>query len=285
MHPTDEQLNRPGGLAERLWRMRGAAKLTNARLATELNWPPSKVSKIENGRQTPSVNDVRAWTTACGHPEEARELLDMLAGVQAVHRRWQQKLRGGNAPVQEDLNRLTREATLIRNAENQVIPGLLQTAGYARSIATQVASIFGTTDVDATIEARMRRQEVLYDTSKTFEFVITESALRMLICPAQVMAGQLDRLLSLNLDNVTLGIIPMGPELEFAPAHSFLILDSTAITEDYSGERFAGEEESSAYERTFKRLMGEAVTGEGARRLITAAAAGLRGDPSQMREQ
>ena len=276
MHPTDEQLNRPGGLAERLWRMRGAAKLTNARLATELNWPPSKVSKIENGRQTPSVNDVRAWTTACGHPEEARELLDMLAGVQAVHRRWQQKLRGGNAPVQEDLNRLTREATLIRNAENQVIPGLLQTAGYARSIATQVASIFGTTDVDATIEARMRRQEVLYDTSKTFEFVITEAALRMLLVPAQVMAGQLDRLLSLGLGNVTLGIIPMGVELDTMPVGGLLMLDDAAIVETCGEEREAGEEESAEYGRAFGRLMAEAVTGDEARRLITAAAADLR---------
>src|SRR5512142_2850440 len=121
--------------------MRRAAGLPGARLAENLGWPPSKVSKIENGRQTPSSDDVRTWAAACGHPEAAGELLDMLADVQAVHRRWQQRLRRGNAAVQEDLDRRTRAATRVRCVEILLIPGLLQTAGYARNIAAQVASI------------------------------------------------------------------------------------------------------------------------------------------------
>ena len=51
----------------------------------------------------------------------------------------------------------------------------------------------------------MHRQQVLYDTSKAFEFVFTEAALYLLPCSRQVMLGQLDRLLSLGMDNVTLG--------------------------------------------------------------------------------
>jgi transcriptional regulator with XRE-family HTH domain len=281
VHPTDERLNRPGGLAERLYGMRKVAGLTGARLAEEIGWPPSKVSKIENGRQTPSSDDIRAWAAGCGQPGEARELLDMLADVQAVHRRWQQRLRRGNAAVQEDLDRRTREATRIRCAEILLMPGLLQTAGYARSIAAQVASINSNSDIDATVEAKMRRQEVLYDTSRTFQFVIAEAALRTLPCPVQVMAGHLDRLLSLDLDNVTLGIIPMGTELDLAPVHGFLILDDTAIVETYSEDNAAGEEESTVYGRIFERLMAEAVTGDDARRLIAAAAASLRGGSQQ----
>ena len=46
------------------------------------------------------------------------------------------------------------------------------------------------------------------------------------------MLGQLDRLLSLDLDNVTLGIIPMGVELTVVPYTDFLMLDDKAIVEN-----------------------------------------------------
>ena len=50
------------------------------------------------------------------------------------------------------------------------------------------------------------------------------------------MLGQLDRLLSMGLGNVTLGIIPMGAELTVAPVHGFLMLDDAAIVETYDEE-------------------------------------------------
>jgi transcriptional regulator with XRE-family HTH domain len=256
--------------------MRRAAELTGAQMAADLGWAPSKVSKIENGNQTPKADDIRAWTAACGHPEAAGELLDLLADVQTVSRRWKQRTRGGLAAIQDDYDRRAREAKRIRNAEILIVPGLLQTAGYARTLLGRDATLYATADTDAAVAARMRRQEVLYDTGKTFEFVITEAALRMLIVPAQVMAGQLDRLLSLGLGNVTLGIIPMGTELDTLPVNGLLVLDGTAIVETDGEEREAAEEESDEYSRTFERLMAEAVTGDQARRLIAAAAADLR---------
>jgi transcriptional regulator with XRE-family HTH domain len=279
VHPVNERLKQPGGLAERLYGLRKDAGLTQVELAADLKWPATKVSKIENGNQVPSAGDIRAWTAECSHPEATDDLLDILADIQTVSRRWKQRVRGGLAPIQEDYDRRVREAASIRNAEILLIPGLLQTAGYARSILERDAAAYGTGDADAAVAARMRRQEVLYDPGKTFQFVITEAALRMLIVPAQVMAGQLDRLLSLNLDNVTLGIIPMGVELDTLPAHGLLIVDDTAIVETTDEEREAGEEESGMYARTFGRLMAESVTGEQARRLITAAAEALRNEP------
>jgi transcriptional regulator with XRE-family HTH domain len=277
VHPVNERLKQPGGLAERLYGLRKDAGLTQAGLAADLGWPPTKLSKIENGNQVPSADDIRAWVTGCGHPEAADDLLDILADIQTVSRRWKQRVRGGLAAIQEDYDRRVRAATSIRNAEILFIPGLLQTAGYARSILERDAKTYGTGDADAAVATRMQRQDVLYDPGKTFQFVITEAALRMLIAPAQVMAGQLDRLLSLNLDNVTLGIIPMGVELDTLPVQGLLILDDMAILETTDEEREAGEEESAMYAGVFGRLMAEAVTEEEARRLIAAAAADLRG--------
>jgi transcriptional regulator with XRE-family HTH domain len=280
VHPTDRTLTQPGGLAERLYRLRKSAGLTGDQLATALGWGEktgrTKVSKIENGRQTPTADEIRAWAQASGHPEATTGLLDMLADVQAIHRQWRGQLRHGHAPVQEGLDRRTKAAKRIRNAETVIIPGLLQTAGYARAVMTETAEIWGTTDIAAAVQARMQRQEVLYDQSKTFEFVITEAALRLLPCPVQVMSGQLVKLLSLDLDNVTLGIIPMGVPLVMPTVNSFLMLDDVVIVESYGSEDQGGEDESAVYARIFGALMTESVTGEEARRLIAAAAEDLR---------
>lgn len=275
MHPTEERLKQPGGLVERLRELRKAARLRQEDLAALLEWGRTKVSKIESGIQLPSQNDVRAWAQATGHPEEAEELLDLLADVVAVHRTWRGQLRSGGAAVQDEYDRVVRAATAFRAVAPLVVPGLLQTAAYARCVLAQVAETSGPIDVDGAVEARMRRQEVLY-TDRTFQFVITEAALRMPPCPPQVMAGQFDRLLSLDLDNVTLGIIPLGVQLPVVPQADFMLTDGIATVETHGGEDRLGERESAVYVQVFNRLMSVAVTGQEARRLIAAAAQALR---------
>ena len=275
---TSEQLSQPGGIAERLYRLRKDAGLTGVDMARHLGWPRSKISKIENGRQMPATADIRAWASECGHPDAADELLDLLADVQETHRQWRRELRKGHAAIQTDVDQRTRQATRIRNAEVAIIPGLLQTGAYARSLSTEIAGVYGIGEegVEASVAARMQRQEILYDSEKEFEFVITEAALRVMPCPPQVMLGQLDRLLGLGLDNVTLGIIPMGVQLSMTPVHGFLILDGVTIVETYSSETKIQGDESAAYGKIFDRLMAEAVTGENARQLIVASADDLR---------
>ena len=61
MRPASEQLTQPGGLAERLAGLRSAAGLKAVQLAESLGWARSKISKIENGNQVPSPDDIRAW--------------------------------------------------------------------------------------------------------------------------------------------------------------------------------------------------------------------------------
>jgi transcriptional regulator with XRE-family HTH domain len=221
--------------------MRVAAGLSGdqlaARLSETFDWAektgPPKVSKIENGRQVPTADIIRAWADATGHPEYTDELLELLADLQTVHIRRRRMLRQGEAPLQQHYDQRARSAKHFRNVEIAFIPGLLQTSAYARSIINQVSVVFGITDIDEAVQARMRRQDVLYDSSKTFEFIFTEAALRMLSCPRQVMLGQLDRLLSLSMDNVTLGIIPFGAELTITPVNGFLLLDDQLIVETY----------------------------------------------------
>ena len=121
---------------------------------------------------------------------------------------------------------------------------------------------------------RMRRQEVLYEPGRTFEFVTTEAALRIGACPAEAMIGQLDRLGVLSqLPNITLGIIPLGVPLPAMPQNPFIILDDKVIAETHGSEATIGGNEVEMYRRLADALLAEAVTGTDARALITSAVA------------
>jgi len=255
--------------------MRKAAGLKVAPVATQLGWPNSKVSKLQNGRQIPTVEDITAWATACGHPEAASELLDILAQVRNVHWQWRHRLSRGHAAVQDDLDRAVRAATRIRVMESAAIPGLLQTTDYARCIYTMVTDLYQMPpeEIEPAVAARMRRQEVLYDAGRQFEFLIAEHVLRQQVGDARVMLGQMDRLLTLSgLSNITLGILPEAPALRIIPGESFMALDGQVILETWVEEDRMTDESAALLLRLADMVAPQAITGDGARRLIQEAA-------------
>lgn len=279
MQPTGEWLNQPGGLAERLAFLRKAAGLTGERMAADLGWPRTKVSKIENGRQMPTAGDITGWAAECGREDLAAGLLETLTEAESVHRQYRHQVSRGHAAIQDDLNELVRQAKRIRNFEVLVVPGLLQTADYSRYRMLEAVRLRGFPEdgVEPAVAARMRRQGILYDATRSFEFIVTEAALRFLLCPAAVMLGQLDRLMSVaGLGNITLAVIPMGVELSVAPMQAFLIADDVTYLETPSAEDYLHGPEAETYQRMADGLLTESVTGDDARRLLLAAAAALR---------
>jgi transcriptional regulator with XRE-family HTH domain len=261
--------------------MRRDAGLTGDQLAARLQWTRSKVPKLENGRQMPSAADIRHWADATGQAGEVPELLAMLGDAEVSRQQWRHKLRGGNAALQGEFDYLARGASRIRSFQVMVVPGLLQTPDYARYRALEAVRLHGAAEdqVAETVAARARRQEVLYDMDKTFEFVITDAALRYLLCPPEVMRGQLNKLLgSLGLENVEFGIIPPGGRLAVAPMLGFLMADDVTVIESFTSASTLRGEESAKYGEIMDGLMAEAVTGENARELILDALAALKND-------
>ena len=267
-------MSQPGSLGDRLRRLRTAAGLTQQVMAADLGWVASKISKIERGDQMPAEQDIRAWTAHCGQPEATEELLDLLADAEVIRDDARRQAGRSQATRQVSMAERTRGARRIRDAEPMAIPGLLQTAGYARAIAGQVAAIYGAGDIDAAVQARMDRQVILYEPGRVFQFVITEAALNMPPCPVPAMLAQLYHLLDvLDLDNVTLAVIPMGTELSFAAFFGFMMLDSTVIVEDYLGSNEHSGEAAEVFDRIFGLLMDQAVKDKDqVRELIEAAA-------------
>lgn len=274
MRPIDEVLSQPGGLAERLYALRKGAGVPVGVLAERLRWVPSKVSKIQRGQQRPTAADIQAWADACGHPEAASELLDLLAEAEAVHWRWQQRL----SHRQEDLDQRVRRAKRIRSIQVTVIPGLLQTAEYARHVIIMFHELAdtGLDELDAEVASRMRRQEVLYDPGRTFEFVINQNVLHRHVGDPGVMRGQLDRLIQLSsLPNITLGVFPDAPYTKVFPFTAFLMLDGKVSIEGLTGEDRLPPREGIAYQRMMDAALAGSVTGDEAAALIREAAAAL----------
>jgi transcriptional regulator with XRE-family HTH domain len=220
-------------LASRIRALRLSAGLTGTELADRLRISQSKVSKIETGRMTPSASDVRTIAGALDAPPAAvEELAEQAESLADRTRRWRATPRPGARP-QQRIVELEAAARTIRTFQAGIVPALLQTADYTRGILAQGRPDDGDPEAAAVIARRVSRQAVLFDTSKQFEFVMWEAALRQRLCGAQVMAAQLDRLISLSsLPNVEIGILSFDVELEFAPLNGFVIFDERAAVVD-----------------------------------------------------
>lgn len=230
------------------------------------------MSKLENARQTPTDDDISEWTRATGAGAETEGLLASLHTLEVQHAEWRRQLRVGLKPHQQEIADLDVRTREFRVFESTFIPGLLQTAEYARHrFAQSIAVLKVRDDIEGAVAARVRRQDILYRPDKRFHFVLTEAALRYRLCPPEVMLGQLDRLVSLSaVPNVKLGVIGFGEAYEVAPAHGFWILDGDRVmVETFSAElNLAQPQELSLYHGVFDSLATAASYGRSARAVI-----------------
>ncbi|MBE1585560.1 helix-turn-helix domain-containing protein [Nonomuraea angiospora] len=219
-------------LGGQLRQLREAAHLSGKELAQRLGWQPSKVSRLENARQTATEDDVVVWAQAVrASPDTTDELIRQAIALLERHDDWKQRHRSGLAALQEDIRDLEARTKLFRVFEPGIIVGLLQTSEYARHVFRKVKRLYSAADqIDAAVRVRMQRQEILYDRTRTFRFVVTEAALRTALAPPEVMRGQLDRLLAVStLPNVEFGVIPFSTELPSSPINGFWIYNEAMV--------------------------------------------------------
>lgn len=294
MHPLQEWLTHPRGLATRLRELRQHAGLTGRQLAGRLEWDQSKVSRIERGKQLASADDVQAWAAATGlDGQQLQELLAERAAARTRAISLRDLHRAGQGPVQAGLVQLAVASRRIRQVELIAVPGLLQTPDYARAIlekvraAGQHAEDDAAEDIDSALEARLVRQQVLYDPGKTFEFVLAEPVLRWLLCDPAVMRAQLDRLSGvIGMPRIRLGILPLGVRLRWIPTASVTVYEGpdVADAEHLTGVVYRGQDVADI-NQAIDRLWDDAVTGDDARRLIMDAARSLPVEDSEQRDR
>lgn len=259
-------------LGVRLRDLRRDAGLTASQLAGLAGWQPSKVSKIEHGKQTPSETDLTAWCQHCG---AGTQLADMVAAVRSIETQfaeWRRILRSGTKSRQEASARTYAKARLFRIWEPAVIPGLLQTREYATEIL-QVTVDFLQIPDDARegAAARIERQHVLQHRDRRFHFLIGEQALRTTVGGAETMARQMDHLIDrAGSPNIRIGVVPANAPYRVPLHNGFWILDDKLVQFDtYTAElTLIRPDEVTSYARAFERLAALAVYGQPARSMI-----------------
>jgi transcriptional regulator with XRE-family HTH domain len=225
--PGPAEARRQFGLE--LQALRRRSGLTGEAIASRLGWSQPKISKIENGRQLPTVADVRAFAKSAG--ADANEIDDLVSRFEEVAIEvtgWRTLLRSGIVGSQQDLAVIEQNAKVVRRLEPSIVPGLLQTAEYARVMLTGGPD--PSADVAHGIEARLRRQERLYAQDQKFSYVILEDALRRVVAAPDVLAVQMDRIIQLStLSAVEVALIPSDSVLPIAPIHGFTIFDEELV--------------------------------------------------------
>jgi transcriptional regulator with XRE-family HTH domain len=248
-------------------------------MAELTGWDRTKISKLENGRQMPTADEIRIWAEVTGNPGAEDELQEVLAQALGVHRQYRHLARRGQAAIQQDFDQMVRSATRIRNFEISVIPGLLQTPQYAYYRMLDAVNYgFDPERIDETVRERMARTRVLDEPGRTFEFIITEVPWRGLLgCPPDVMLDQVNRLHGvLGSQHIALAIIPADRYVPYMPMHGFLLLDGEVHLETHSALDPLPPRESADYENVADQLLAEAVTGDDARHLLIRAGDHLR---------
>ena len=251
-------------LAHALRSMRQESGLTGERLAARCNMSQSKVSKIETGKILPSVLDVELMLRALQAPADL--IGDIVALARLANTEFQDirsLLRKGLDRKQHELTGLEAAATQLRYFLPAMITSLISTPEYIRA---SLAHLPG--DASKAIAKKLERQEILYDETRIFTFVLTESAIRWALCPPRIMAIQVDRLISLSrLPNVHLGVLPAGGQVPRGPLNTFTIYDDRIVTaETFGGAIIMRDPRDVAFHlRLFELFTGYAQFGDDAR--------------------
>ncbi|MFE2823931.1 helix-turn-helix domain-containing protein [Streptomyces sp. NPDC059271] len=230
----------------------------------------AKLSKIENGRVAVATADVERILTALGvSPEIKAEYLAVARAQATEATAWRLFRRMGYHKKQEQIRALESSMTLLRLFQPSLVPGLLQTPEYIRAVLEPK----GLTDeqLSRTVSARIERQRVLYDSTKSLRFVITEPVLRWRLLPAAMMAGQLDRIVSVSrLPHVDVRVVALETPQRDVPGHSFVIRDDRVVTVETTHAEMVVTDprDVSLYVDKFDRFTAVSLAGDEMRDLV-----------------
>lgn len=192
-------------LAAELRRLRNDAGLEPADGAAALGISRPQLVKIETAKIKPPLPMVKRILDKWGVNEE--HTLAVMAVAKNIHELswWQSAgayLSGDFAELEEDADRED-----IWNTE--LIPGLLQTAAYARALIAS-GDLRDEKEIDDRVKVRMRRQAILDGSNPpVLNVVLDEAVLRRTIGGPEVMRDQLRALLEAGQrDNISIRILP-----------------------------------------------------------------------------
>ncbi|SFD62521.1 helix-turn-helix domain-containing protein [Streptomyces aidingensis] len=200
-------------LGAALRRLREEAGLTLEEVEARAGHSPSKLSRIESAIRGIKAADLEELLDLYGAKEaQLRAFLSMLAR-DGNKRGWWQTY--DLDPVYADLISLETDACAMSTYEVLVIPGLLQTAAYARAAIMANNMTSTPEEVSSLVDVRMARQSALTRAKPLkLRAIVHEAALWAGVPEPGVMRDQLQRLIDVTHNpHVTVQIMPKTAEL------------------------------------------------------------------------
>ncbi|MRH89507.1 helix-turn-helix domain-containing protein [Nocardia sp. SYP-A9097] len=208
---------------------REAAGFTIAEAAKLVDLSRAVLQRIETGQiQKVRRQDVAAMCQVYDvGDDETQAAVDLAA--QARSKSWHHVYGGLYGSAFNMYVGLESAARRLTTCHDQHIPGLLQTADYARAIIDAFPSFTNPEDVDRRVEHRLKRQALV--TRKTnpveLDVLLHASVLYRMIGGSTTMAGALRHLAEISKrPNIAIRIQPFSAGLTWGIPHgSFIILD------------------------------------------------------------
>lgn len=269
-------------VAARLRGIRKSAGFTVVELASRCGWHHAKTSRIEHAKTPPSPTDIRLW---CGHCEAHEQIDDLIAAslnAESLYREWRQRTKQGLRQLQDSYLDLYRSTRLFRVYSPTLVPGLLQTEGYAKALLSANAELLDVpNDAEDAARARVERSSIIHRAGHRFLLVVEEGVLQYQLGDRAAMAAQLGHLLTAGaMPAVSLGVIPSStPERALWPQELFHVYDDTLVSVELLSAQVnvTQPSEIAMYLKAFEQLRSMAVYGAAARALITRAISALDG--------
>ncbi len=267
-------------LADRLRDLRLDAGLTGRGLSAAAGWHDAKTSRIESANQAPSDSDIRIWCRACAVADQAADLIAASRAADSMYQEWRRLHRTGMRRAQDTRVPLYDKTRLFKVYANTLVPGFLQTPGYATALMRTITDFQQTPDdVEDAVRARIKRNRVLSSEGRMFVMLLEESVLRFQVGDKEAMGAQLGHLIACaGLPGVRIGVISFSAESRSMwPLETFNIFDDARVhVETLTAQvTVTVPGEVVIYIRAFDRLAALAAYGAEARALIAAAMAAL----------
>ncbi|MEV7195059.1 helix-turn-helix transcriptional regulator [Streptomyces sp. NPDC093510] len=203
--PTARQLR----LGTELRKLREAAGMTARDTAALLGVNAAQMTHIESGRS--GVSEVRLRRLAAHYACTDEALIGALTDMTTDRTRgWWEEFRGVLPPVFLDVAELEHHATHLREVVITHVPGLLQTADYARAVFSYMVPDLPPSELEPRVEHRIRRRAAIDGDDPTpYETIIHEFALRIRVSDRRVAHAQLSAILGqIEHEHTTVRIVP-----------------------------------------------------------------------------
>lgn len=217
---------RPDELSATLRRLRRNAQMSGIEAARAAGLSQPKISRLETGKQVPTMAEVESLCQVYRAPGRMRQqLLTLTQDLREERVSARVMLQRGAYRMQERIGRIEAASALVRTFHPALVIGLLQIPGYIRAM---LDDSLPKDEIERIVAARGERQRLL-DTDRTFVLIMTEGALRWHVGSPTVMIAQLQHLAeTTRRSNIQLGVIPWTRPVRAGALHGFHLYDRRA---------------------------------------------------------